>query len=164
MATDFSGQKIAQYQLQERIKKHLSSSLYLAEDTKSQKKVFLEILHVSAEEDADQAGQFQRRMTTVSQLQHPGIAPVLYTSQTDEKRPYAVIKYTPGSPFDTQIATWRENNTWPDPIQAMHLIRHIADALAIAHPHQQTLDVIRLVKDRLQKEVVLTPIHTLVSR
>lgn len=37
-------------------------------------------------------------------------------------------------------------------------------AIAIAHPHQQTLDVIRLVKDRLQKEVVLTPIHTLVSR
>lgn len=44
------------------------------------------------------------------------------------------------------------------------LARSQGSAIAIAHPHQQTLDIIRLVKDRLQKEVVLTPIHTLVSR
>ncbi|MCB8922142.1 MAG: serine/threonine protein kinase [Ardenticatenaceae bacterium] len=134
MAIDFNGQTIGQYRVQELVKERLNSSLYVADDSKSHKPVFLEILHTTAEENADLAGQFQRRMTTISQLQHPHIAPVLHTSQTDEKRPYAIIKHAPGSFLDTQFAEWHANNSWPDPTAALQFIRHIADALTVAHP------------------------------
>ncbi len=134
MSIDFTGQTISQYRVKERLKERLCSSLYLAEDRKAKNTVFLEILHVTADEDEDLAGRFRRRMNTVSQLNHPCIAPVLLTSQTDEKRPYAVIEYSQGQFFDTQVTHWQENNDWPQPIFALQIIKSLAEALAAAHP------------------------------
>ncbi len=134
MSIDFTGQTINKYKLKERLKERPVSSLYLAEDSKGKKPVFLEILHVTADEDEDLAGLFQRRMGTVSQLEHPHIASIIYTGQTDEKRPYAVIQHSAGQFLDAQIANWQENDTWPTPIAALQLVKALAEALAIAHP------------------------------
>lgn len=134
MSVDFTGQNILQYRIKERLKERPLSSLYLAEDKKGQKPVYLEISHVTIAEDEEQAGQFQRRMTTVSQLDHPHIVPVVYIGLTNEKRPYAVMEYIPGQFFAGQIATWQETNSWPSPLTALHLIQPLAEALALAHP------------------------------
>lgn len=134
MNLDFTGKTIMQYKVRQKLKERLSSSLYLAEDRKSKQLFFLEVLHVTVDEDEDLAGRFQRRMSTTSQIEHPLIAPVLYTGQTDEKRPYAVIQHCNGEFFDSQIAQWQETQTWPHPAEALHFIQHLAEALSVAHP------------------------------
>ncbi len=134
MSIDFTGQTITQYEIKDLLKERISSSLYQAEDRKSHKKVFLEILHATADEDEDLAGSFQRRMTTVAQLAHPHIAPVLYTGQTDEKRPYAIIQHSDGQFMDAQVTHWQETGVWPSPIAILQLIKTLAETLAVAHP------------------------------
>ncbi|MBE2198169.1 MAG: serine/threonine protein kinase [Anaerolinea sp.] len=130
----FTGQTIQHYLLQERVKRRPVSSLYLAQDTRSGEPMFIELLHTTVQEDDALAGRFRRRMETVSKLTSPYIAPILTTSQTDEKRPFAVIKHTPGTFLADKLAEQRPSDALPDVQNALAVVRCLAQALSVAHP------------------------------
>lgn len=124
------GQKIRHYLLTDLLKQRAVSSLYLAQDTRADQSVFIEILHATADEDAVLVGQFQRRMETVLHLKHAHIASILTIGQTAEKRPFAVIQYAAGTFLSEKLTTWHQTDT----LSALTLIRLLADALTAAHP------------------------------
>ncbi|MCB8966137.1 MAG: serine/threonine-protein kinase [Chloroflexota bacterium] len=132
--TSFTGQTIQHYQVKERLKRRPASSLYLAQDTRTDQLVFIEILHTTITGNEALAGRFQRRMETISQLKHPNIAPILTVAYTSEKYPFAVIKHVPGTFLSDKLAQWQQTNSMPDAQTALALIRHLVSALTAAHP------------------------------
>lgn len=130
MTKDISGTKILHYRIQERVRQRAASDLYLAKDERAHEIVFIEIVHPHSA-PAEINGRFQRRMETVSQLQHDGIAHILEIGTTPNKQAYAVIEYVSGRRLSEVMA---DPAFQPTPIAALTLVRKIARILQVGHP------------------------------
>lgn len=132
--TNLAGQQIGNYEVEELLASRKVSSFYLARDVKLEREVFLEVLQVTAEEDPDLVGRFQRRIDAVSQLKHPNIAALIESGETNDGYAYAVIEYVPGPTLAEKIDEWNRSNRQLTVEEALKLSRQIADALSVAHP------------------------------
>jgi serine/threonine-protein kinase len=129
-----SGQQIGRYQIEEQLMQKRVSDLYVAHDLDQDRAVFLEVLRPTVAEDADLADQFQRRMETVSGLEHSNIAPILDIGVTPTtNQAYAAIKYTPGPTLAQKLAELREEGASLTVFESLKLARRIADSLVPAH-------------------------------
>lgn len=128
-----SGQQIGNYEIVELIAARKVSDLYLARDIKLDRLVYLEVLRTTADEDADLAARFQRRMESVSQLKHDGIALVSDIDFTEDNLPYAVIEYFPATTLASRLETLNENEELLPVIESLRLAQQIAQALSAAH-------------------------------
>ncbi len=128
-----SGQQIGNYEIVELIAARKVSDLYLARDIKLDRLVYLEVLRTTADEDADLAARFQRRMESVSQLKDDGIALVSDIDFTEDNLPYAVIEYFPATTLAAKLETLNENEELLPVIESLRLAQQIAQALSAAH-------------------------------
>lgn len=128
-----SGQQIGNYEIVELIAARKVSDLYLARDIKLERLVYLEVLRTTADEDADLAARFQRRMETVSQLKHDGIALVSDIDFTEDNLPYAVIEHFPATTLANKLEELNEKGELLPVIEALRLTQQIAQALSAAH-------------------------------
>ena len=88
----------------------------------------LAILEVLKTVDSNSGELFLQRMTAVSELEHPHIAPVTFINHTEDGRSYAALTYTPG----LSLAAKMEAETMTI-LLALHLARQIAYALHTVH-------------------------------
>lgn len=130
---ELSGQQIGNYEIVSLVADHKVSDLFLARDVKLERLVYLEVLRTTAEEDADLALRFQRRMEAVSQLKHENIATVTDIDVTEDGRPYAVIDYFAGITLEERLDDLRDNDRVLSPIEALELGRELTQGLSAAH-------------------------------
>jgi serine/threonine protein kinase len=128
-----SGQQIGNYEIVERIAAHKVSDLYLARDVMLERQVYLEVLRTTADDDKDLAARFQRRMETVSQLKHDGIALVSDIDVTEEGQLYAVMEFFPAITLAERLANLHESDEQLPVIDALRLMEQIAQVLSVAH-------------------------------
>jgi hypothetical protein len=102
----------------------------------------LAILEVLKSVDSNSGALFLQRMTTISELDHPHIAPVAFINQTEDGRSYAALAYTPGMSLAAKIESGAMTT-----LLALHLGRQIAYAL-------QTVHTINLVHGDLRPETI----------
>ena len=127
--------KISHYNLNELLLEQAGSSIYLAQDEKTENLVFLVTLQPDAIRSGDLADRFRRRAETLAQLEHDVIPPLLDFG-IDGKRPYAVMAHIPGQ----FLAGHLENSAKPDPqekakiIESLQLVKQLAGGLAVSHP------------------------------
>ncbi len=102
----------------------------------------LAILEVQKTVESNSRELFLQRMTAVSELEHPHIAPVAFINHTEDGRSYAALTYTPGMSLAAKIEA--ETMTI---LRALHLARQIAYAL-------QTVHAINIVHGDLRPETI----------
>jgi serine/threonine protein kinase len=102
----------------------------------------LAILEVQKTVESNSRELFLQRMTAVSELEHPHIAPVAFINHTEDGRSYAALTYTPGMSLAAKIEA--ETMTL---LRALHLARQIAYAL-------QTVHAINIVHGDLRPETI----------
>jgi serine/threonine protein kinase len=102
----------------------------------------LAILEVQKTVEINSRELFLQRMTAVSELEHPHIAPVAFINHTEDGRSYAALTYTPGMSLAAKIEA--ETMTL---LRALHLARQIAYAL-------QTVHAINIVHGDLRPETI----------
>ncbi|MCP4425024.1 MAG: protein kinase [Chloroflexi bacterium] len=132
--TNWSGRQIDSYQVEKLVVNRDTTSLYLAREDGADTPVFLEILNATRGDDAELDGRFRQRMRTLSQLRHPGIAPILDLGHTPDNHSYAVIQHVSGVALSQKLSEWRASETLLTAQEALTLIRSLAAALAVAHP------------------------------
>ncbi|HEY1409504.1 MAG TPA: phosphotransferase, partial [Promineifilum sp.] len=130
---DQSGQQIGSYEIESHIAPRKASDLFLARDVKLERLVYLEVLRATSEEDPDLSMRFRSRMETVSQLKDPHIAVVSDRDVTDDGFPYAVIDYFPAEPLASRLQELQLSEITLPVIEALELVRDIAQALGVAH-------------------------------
>lgn len=132
--SDLSGTKLHHYQLETLLKQRPLTALYLANDESQKKPMLIEL--ITGDHTDESHGRFHRRMDTLSQIDHPGIAPILEVATTldatnADKTTYAVIEHTSGRTLAEAIA---DPTFQPDTIAALTLVRQIAAILQAVHP------------------------------
>lgn len=125
----FLGQRIGNFKVQELLSERTGSNLYLAQDVDADRPVFLEILHPFINNNSTLAVQFQQRMGSVAQLEHPGIATLHEVGVSQANVIYAAIEYVPGVSLAQKLAKAEAFTV----VEALRFVRQIAGALAIAH-------------------------------
>jgi serine/threonine protein kinase len=130
---DYSGQSIDVYQVDRLLVRHKIYALYLARN-KNGTPVFMELLNSTAEQDPELDGRFQQQMRVFMQHRHPGIATVLRVGYTGNNHAYAVSQYSAGSTLAQHLEEWRKTGLTFSILGALQLVKHLAQALAVAHP------------------------------
>jgi LysM repeat protein len=134
MQIDFSGQSIDNFHVEKKLVSYPACSLYLARDTGADEPVYLQIMNLPPESDGELDGRFRQQMRTLSQLKHPIIAPVQHIGRTSDNHSYAVIQHISGVSLAQKLSEWQGTDRQLRPAEAITLIRHLADALALVHP------------------------------
>jgi serine/threonine protein kinase len=133
--------RLEHYQIREKLRQSETrlSQRYLARNQMLEGWAILEVLR-AVDEPAGQL--FWQRMTAVSQLDQPHIAPVTFISRSEEGRWYAALAYMPG-----QTLAARLDGDELTLLAALHLARQIAHGL-------HTLHGINLVHGELGPETI----------
>ncbi len=131
--TDLSGQKIGNYELEERLKTRPVSDFYIGRDAKLDRPVFIEILQTKEEQDSNLVERFQRRTETVSQIKNSNIAPVIDAGVTEDGYPFAISEFISGDWLSNKLADWEEEEYILPVDEALLLARQIAVGISAAH-------------------------------
>lgn len=115
------------------------SCRYIADNHMLEKPALVELLKSLDEADGE---LFRQRMTAVSQLDHPHIAPITFINKSDDGYQYAALEYQPGS----TLAAYLQAEPRSVAIR-LRLARQIAAAL-------QAIHALRLVHGELQPEMI----------
>ena len=122
------GETISHYKILERLGKGGMGEVYLAEDTRLERKVALKFLPPELTEDAEAKARFIQEAKTASALEHSNICTIFDIKETDEGQTYIVMGYYPGGTLEEKIRTSQL------PIdEALNLISQIVQGLAKAH-------------------------------
>ena len=127
------GKQIGQYRIEQVVAQREVSSLYLAYDVNQNCLTFVEILASTVDQDPQLADRFRQRMEQVAQLNHPGIVAISDIGLTATNRPYVATRYVSGEPLSEKLTRRLPEKTSLATIQALQLVRQIANALAVAH-------------------------------
>lgn len=130
--SNFLVQQIDNYEVKELLIERAVSNLYLAQDSDAGRPVFLEILHPFINISSNLAAQFQQRMKSVAQLEHPNVAAVFHVGVSATNLVYAAIEHAPGISLAQKVAESTSAET-VSVVEALRLVREIAGALAVAH-------------------------------
>jgi serine/threonine protein kinase len=121
------GQEVAQYRILAKVGAGGMGGVYLAEDTRLERRVALKILPTEFAREEDRIARFEREARAVAALSHPGIA-VLYEIGEDHGTHYLAMEFVEGRSLEEQLAL--------GPLSRDCLIDYtiqIADALEHAH-------------------------------
>ncbi|MGN6474633.1 MAG: Stk1 family PASTA domain-containing Ser/Thr kinase [Mycobacteriales bacterium] len=104
------------------------ASVYLATDTRLERRVAVKVLHAHLAGDRETLARFQREARAAARLSHPNVVAV-YDQGTDGDRPFLVMEYVPGA---TLRQVLRDRGTL-SPGEALTVMDHVLAALAVAH-------------------------------
>lgn len=124
-----SGQTIGHYKITSRIGAGGMSEVYLAQDTKLDRKVAIKFLPESLVADEQARKRLVREAQAAAKLDHPNICSV-YEVGEEDGRSFIVMQYVEGETLDIRMK--REPF---DVSESIALAAQIADALAEAHAH-----------------------------
>ena len=130
---DYSGQSIDGYQVDKQLVRHKMTAFYLARDS-SGTPVFIEILNRSSEQDPELDGRVQKRLHTLMQFHHAGIASILYAGHTENGHAYAISQYIVGDTLAKKLDEWDRAGTILSVLSVLQLIKSMAQAFAVIHP------------------------------
>jgi serine/threonine-protein kinase len=72
------------------------ASVYLATDTRLERRVAVKILHAHLADDSETLARFEREARAAARLSHPDVVAV-YDQGVDGSRPFLVMEYVPGA-------------------------------------------------------------------
>lgn len=104
------------------------ASVYLATDTRLERRVAVKVLHAHLAGERETLARFQREARAAARLSHPNVVAV-YDQGTDGDRPFLVMEYVPGA---TLRQVLRDRGTL-SPGEAVTVMDHVLAALAVAH-------------------------------
>lgn len=126
---DYSGQRIAQYQVIEKLGQGGMATVYRAYDTRLERDVAIKVVRkesIPPEQLERILKRFEREAKSLAKFLHPNIVPV-HDYGEFEGAPYLVMAYLPGGTLKDRIGS-------PVPVQeALSYVTPIANALAYAH-------------------------------
>jgi serine/threonine protein kinase len=120
--------KIAQYTIVSKIGAGGMGEVYLAQDTKLDRKVAIKFLHEEFSKDADKLGRFIQEAKAASALNHPNILTVHEIGEVDGRN-YIATELIDGK-------TLRENLSYKKPLPLNTILKigvQVAEALSAAH-------------------------------
>ena len=107
------------------------AEVYLGEHAQLGRKVAIKILHASYSSQPEMIERFRRESKSAAKLTHPNIIDI-YDVGEGEGINYFVMKYVEGETLSKKMH--REKQMVP--VEAISIVRQIADALAYAHEHE----------------------------
>jgi serine/threonine protein kinase len=137
---------LGRYQLLDKLGQGGMGAVYLANDTKLDRRVAIKVLPTECVHDPDAVARFQREAKALAELAHPGIVQA-FDSEQDNGRHFLVMEYVQGQSLaDVLKAKGRVS-----PLQAADYVRQAA--LALHHAHQKGL----IHRDIKPSNLLLTP-------
>jgi len=124
--TSLIGRMLGHYELLSLLGKGGMGEVYLAEDTRLDRKVAIKILPVDFAMDADRMQRFIREAKAGSALNHPNVAIIHDIGESDRMR-FIVMEYVEGRTLAEMI------DPQPDPATIVDVAIQVADALEAAH-------------------------------
>jgi hypothetical protein len=120
------GQSFGRYQLLSVLGTGGTATVYLAEDTRLERRIALKLLPSRFFDEPEQVRRFEQEVRAISALNHPNIVAVYDTGETDAGR-FIITEFVAGR-------TVRALQSERQPLApCVHLIRQVAQALAAAH-------------------------------
>jgi eukaryotic-like serine/threonine-protein kinase len=104
------------------------ASVYIATDTRLERRVAVKVLHAHLSGDDETVARFEREARAAARLSHPDVVAV-YDQGTEAGRAYLVMEYVPGANL-RQIIRSRGRLS---PAEALAVMDHVLAALAAAH-------------------------------
>lgn len=122
-----SGTRLGPYEILSALGAGGMGEVYLARDTRLERKVAIKVLRADKVADSERKRRFIHEARAASALSHPNIV-VLYDIATDRGIDYIVMEYLPGKPLD------RLGDSKPASLmQATGYVAQLASALAAAY-------------------------------
>src|SRR5438045_2037572 len=118
----------ARYAVHHRLARGGMASVYLATDTRLDRRVAVKVMHPGLADDPEFVARFNREARAAAGLHHPDIVAV-YDQGTDDGHPFRVMGYVPGATLRTVL---RERGRL-SPGEALAVMDHVLAALAAAH-------------------------------
>ncbi len=116
------------YAVESRLARGGMASVYLATDTRLDRRVAIKVMHPGLAEDPDFVARFNREARASARLSHPDIVAV-YDQGEDDGQAFLVMEYVPGA---TLRAVLRDRGRL-SPAEALAVMDHVLAALAAAH-------------------------------
>ena len=104
------------------------ASVYLATDTRLERRVAVKVMHAHLSDDPETVARFEREARAAARLSHPDVVAV-YDQGTDAGRAFLVMEFVPGANLRHDRARPRP----PHPGEALAVMDHVLAALAAAH-------------------------------
>ena len=122
------GTTIGRYRIESRIGGGAMGVVYLALDTRLERRVALKLIEPSLAADPDFRARFEREARAAAALDHPHVLPV-YEAGEDDGQLYLAMRYVPGVDLATQLA----RHGPLDLPATTRLVTQLAAALDAAH-------------------------------
>ena len=106
---------------------------YLAHNIALDNQAVLMVLKMSAGEDSNFIGRFQKRMDALALLDHPGLAAITRVDKTPMNQPYVAYEFIPGYSLETKLDEWYRVDMRLPVREALNFVRQIAEPLVLAH-------------------------------
>src|SRR5437660_11991650 len=97
-----AGTKLGRYEIRSKIGEGGMGEVYLAEDTKLNRKVAIKVLPTALSQDAERLRRFEQEAQAASALNHPNIL-VVYDVGTHDGAPYIVSELLEGEELREQL-------------------------------------------------------------
>jgi serine/threonine-protein kinase len=104
------------------------ASVYLATDTRLERRVAVKVLHAHLCDDRETVARFEREARAAARLSHPDVVAV-YDQGTDNNRPFLVMEFVPGATLRQILRDRGRIST----AEAVAVMDHVLAALAVAH-------------------------------
>ncbi len=121
-------QQISHYKIERWVAQGGMGEVYLAHDSKLDRKIALKLLPVDFASDENRVRRFQQEARAASALNHPNVCVIHEIGKTDDGRHYIAMEHVAGLTLRQQMAT--------NPLklgQALDIATQIAAALVAAH-------------------------------
>jgi len=120
--------RISHYRVIEKLGAGGMGEVFLAEDTRLERRVALKLLPLELVSDADRRRRFTTEARAASALSHPHVCVIYEVGEADDGRPFLAMEYVEGQTLDARV---RERPFSPSEVAAVG--KQIADALDAAH-------------------------------
>lgn len=123
------GETLGRYQICSPLGQGGMGKVYLAEDTKLNRKIALKVLPAASRSDEDALKRLLREAQAAAALDHPNIC-AIYEVDDSGERGFIAMQYLEGETLEALMALGRLS-----PHEALNIASQIADALCEAHEH-----------------------------
>ena len=128
-----SGQQFAHFKIIKKLGEGGMGEVYLAEDSKLNRKVALKVLLEEVFDSPDRQERFRREADSLTRLKHPNIVS-FYEWGKDAETPFLIMEYVKGRSLD-QVLDAQPDRRLPI-AEGLWILRQIGPALHFAHKNQ----------------------------
>ena len=125
------GKTIAHYRIISKLGQGGMGEVYLAEDTRLDRKAAIKLLPAEWASDASRRNRFLKEAKAASALNHPHVCVVYDVGETDDLRPFIAMEYVEGESLDVLV---RQGPL--EVAKVVEIAMQVADALDVAHQNR----------------------------